>query len=345
MQRSCVRPHSPATVAEGVDGEGPTPVRNRDRVPSPNPGAPPDTYPRPRAAQDRRHSGADLFISHLAAYPPLPSPGVRRKRAVRGEGTLVCPGGCGRSYQRPESVARHVKKCTGEKTAPTTRRSARSKGMRPVAKLVNPLGPFRKAKGGTIMFPLIEPGHNFTKHWWGCRSPYPQALTRALACAHSYAAEAASAQDGHYSKTPLGPEQVQNLLRELHPSCARLDQILRGWGLKQRPKFVAHLYMLDGGVDRENTVGAHSDSGGVVLMQLVGRKRLRIGGVHRTPEGSRGNTVPLEGAPLTRFQETAAECELQPNNAVGFARRQTHQLTTMTIPNLSLSVSVEQLPP
>ena len=80
-----------------------------------------------------------------------------------------------------------------------------------------------------------------------------------------------------------------------------------------------------------------------MLLQLVGEKHLRLGGVHLPPPGSVGATVPLDGEDLKAFERSAAEKTLTLNSVAGFAKRQAHQLTTLGSPNVSLSISVESL--
>jgi len=153
---------------------------------------------------------------------------------------------------------------------------------------------------------------------------------------------AATDVQGDYRRIPLSVAEIGTLLSTVHPNCPPLATLLSGWGVAMRGK-TADLYMLDEGAAPGVSSGPHSDRGPVVFLQLVGVKRLRIGGVHLTPPGSAGQTIFLDGDESAHFVQTATQIEIAPNNAAGFATRQTHELTVVTVPNLSLSVSVQPM--
>ena len=275
--------------------------------------------------------------------PSAASDGAKAKRKGRGEGELPCLAGCGLRYHNTESQKRHSKTCAGKKVG-TNRQSRRQQQKVSGAKLPIPLGKFRNAKMGAKpehCKTLIQPGHNLLKHWWGSRAPFPHGVQRALALARELSASA-TAHQGEYRKTPLSIPQIEALLSALHPTCRSLATLLGGWGVKMRGE-TADLYMLDAGAALGVTSGPHSDMGPVVFLQLVGAKRLRIGGIHLPPLGSVGESDFLVGDQLACFEKTATKEELVPNNAAGFATRQTHELTVLSVPNLSLSVSVRPM--
>jgi hypothetical protein len=276
--------------------------------------------------------------------PSAASDGGKRKRQARGKGDLLCLAGCGLGYHNTESQIRHSTKCPGQNVG-TNRQSERQRQKVYGAKLPIPLGPFRNAKRGAKpehCKTLIQPGHNLLKHWWGSRAPFPGGVQRALSLARELSASATTTHQGDYRKTPLRIPEIQALLMALHPTCRSLESLLSRWGVKMRGE-TADLYMLDAGAALGVSSGPHSDMGPVVFLQLVGAKRLRIGGIHLPRLGSAGESDFLVGDQLTCFDKTATKEELVPNNAAGFATRQTHELTVLSVPNLSLSVSVRPM--
>jgi hypothetical protein len=89
-----------------------------------------------------------------------------------------------------------------------------------------------------------------------------------------------------------------------------------------------------------NSIGWHSDPGAGAIIQVLGCKQLKIGGIHIVPEGSAGDSVALESLPPDSLFRNVL---LQPNAIVGFAPRQIHCLTCSQEKNLSLSFAIEEL--
>ena len=185
--------------------------------------------------------------------PRVAPDGGKRKRAVKGEGGLLCLVGCRLGYHNTESQIRHSKTCSGNKVS-TNRRSQRQRQKvsgskdRPVA-----LGPFRKAKRGAKpehRKTLIQPGHNFAKHWCGTRAPSAHAMKWALQVGRRLSAAATDVQ-GDYRRIPLSVAEIGTLLSTVHPNCPPLatllaagvlrcggrQQICTCWMKGQRPGF------------------------------------------------------------------------------------------------------------
>ena len=255
-------------------------------------------------------------------------------RAKRGEGKFHCP--CGKAYARIDGLKRHQGGC-----------AVAGKRVRGLGLKVPPR-PLLLAKSKRGEHSIITPDHNFALHFshqFGVTYPPPWgAQGRLIEWVRTVAVTSPRiVRDDDYAKIPLSLSETNHILKLLHPKSCPLSELLKNWGVKERGSS-RDLYVLDtAGLEHTYPLGAHSDSGPVVLLQLVGEKQLRLGGVHPPPAGSVGATVPLDGEDLELFERSAAEKTLTPNSVVGFAKRQAHQLTALDSPNISLSISVESL--
>jgi hypothetical protein len=204
----------------------------------------------------------------------------------------------------------------------------------------------------TVGGPITNMGFNFKKHCFGSRAPCPgikRKMLEWLERTTSTLPRSRTEQDGAYSKSSLSLSQTNELLKLYHAQIPGLDELLETWGVKrihpdQRliPDGVV-IFHCDENAPVGQTTEPHSDSGPVVFIQLIGQKQLRIGGIHIPPAGSSGSSMLLTGDALEKFDAESKGQIIDPGNVAGFEKRQTHHLTTLSSPNLSMSIPVQPL--
>jgi hypothetical protein len=152
-------------------------------------------------------------------------------------------------------------------------------------------------------------------------------------------------ENGLYRRVTITKTEVQNVIELMHPS-AHIDSILARFKAKMSTDD-AHAYysiagkpLEEGTPEEEQSVGWHSDAVAAVVIQVYGQKDLSIGGIHLTPVGSAGETVPLDELPAEAFVQKKT---LEANSVVGLGARQIHRLQPRTDQNLSLSIKIAEL--
>jgi hypothetical protein len=151
-------------------------------------------------------------------------------------------------------------------------------------------------------------------------------------------------ENGLYRRVTLTKGEVGDVIKWMH-SSAKIDGILTRFKAKMTIESAHAYYSIaregeQGKPEEEKTLGWHSDAVAAVLIQVYGAKDLEIGGIHLTPVGSPGETVPLEKLPAGAFVQKQ---RLEPNSLVGLGARQIHRLYPCSDPNLTLAIKISEL--
>lgn len=152
-------------------------------------------------------------------------------------------------------------------------------------------------------------------------------------------------ENGLYRRVRLSTEEVNEVIKMLHPS-ATIEGILSHFKAKMKVSFdTVHAYYSiphgDGPEPSEQkTLGWHSDAIAAALIQVYGNKDLEIGGIHLTPAGTAGESVPLDMLPANAYVQKKT---LEPNSIVGLGARQIHRLFPCSAKNLTLAIKIHAL--
>jgi hypothetical protein len=151
-------------------------------------------------------------------------------------------------------------------------------------------------------------------------------------------------ENGLYRRVTLSNSELTDVIELMHPS-ATIDGILSHFKAKMSINSAHAYYSIaptgkETDTQEEKTLGWHSDAVAAVLIQVYGNKDLEIGGIHLTPAGTAGETVPLEELPTGAYIQKKT---LEPNCIVGLGARQIHRLYPCSEINLTLAIKIKKL--
>jgi len=193
---------------------------------------------------------------------------------------------------------------------------------------------------------IKQEGRNFRKYPVGrSRPPHRKSIQAAADMVSKLGQEEDRESfciDGNYQKTSITLDEANALLSLMWggDKPTSIAQVLEECRVTRIPRSVLHLYHTLPGAAPGQTAHEHSDPKATLIFQVVGDKKVEVGGTQKV-HSSRSESQFLTDSETVAFHEGSSTRTLCPGNIVCFDKRRIHQLTTVSTPNASISITIQ----